>query len=103
MAFLKEVTLPSQVVLNYHVIEQVNLPVWQKATSWTKGVVSISRFVNKAAFDFGASPFDWTTVSLDPQSLGQLDYTSEAATLAGLHDLIKATSVDYGDAEIVDL
>ena len=107
MAFQKAITLPSQVVLSYHVIEQIDLPVWRRnqgpGKGWTRGVISLARYVSKEAYEAGADPFDRVLTDITGYDFLGLNFTNDDTMLKSAYELIKDKWVDFGDADIVDV
>lgn len=100
MPMIKTVTLPSQMVLQYHVIQQIDLPIYQEGKGWLPGVFSVARYATKAAFLSGSSPYDTALITLPGLDFLALDFSSDSAMLASSYGLIVDKSVAYGDAEI---
>ena len=103
MAFLKPITLPSQVVLGYHVIEQIDLPVWRRGKAWSRGVVSLARYVSRDAYDSQAEPFDRISLDITGWDFLTLNFTNEDTMIKSAYELVQSKAVDFGDAEIVDV
>lgn len=103
MAYKKNITLPTQVVVSYFTIAQIDLPVWHRGNSWTQGSITFNRYVSQEAYKAGADPIDYLTYVVDGGAFTQLNFVTQDGLLIGLYSLLQSFITDFADAEIVDV
>jgi hypothetical protein len=102
MAFQKTITLPSRVTLSYFLLVQIDLPVWHKETSWTKGRAVFDRYVSREDFLAGAPRFDFVIYDIEGTEFLRMDFHSRDSLLQTGYSLFQGLIPDFGDADIVD-